>query len=291
MFQQILVPTDGAPGLERVSSLALELAVASGGSVHTIAVTDTRLEPEGMAEADRDAWRAAARAEGQAAVEAVADRAREVGVEPATAIREGAPYQEMLAYIEEAGIDLVVMGMYSGEETYPPQLGSTTERLMAFGDVPVLASQPGERTELAGPTEREWTVLIATDGSEVARAATEQGLAFADAYDAAVDVVHVLEADFFGDVANTEFVTNAARETGTEAVDGVVSMADKKGLSVSTAVTEGDPAEKILEHADTVDADIVVMGKRGIMSPFEDMLGGTVGRVIRRSNRPVLVTE
>ncbi|WP_431359039.1 universal stress protein [Halovenus amylolytica] len=52
-------------------------------------------------------------------------------------LRQGAPYEEILDYVDEQDIDLVAMGTH-GRAGVGPDLGSTTLRVVRNADVPVL---------------------------------------------------------------------------------------------------------------------------------------------------------
>ena len=54
-------------------------------------------------------------------------------------------------------------------------------------------------------------------------------------------------------------------------------------------VRSGDPAATLLEVADDVDADLVVVGTRGHGGPDELLLGSVARTVADRARRPTLV--
>lgn len=61
-------------------------------------------------------------------------------------------------------------------------------------------------------------------------------------------------------------------------------------VAVDTVVRHGDPAEQILDVADEVDADMIVLGGRK-RSPLGSLLFGSVSQAVTLdSSRPVLVT-
>lgn len=92
----------------------------------------------------------------------------------------------------------------------------------------------------------------------------------------------------------------AAAAGADEALDGQTqqelrSLLDRAapGLPASTtaavAVRVGDPAKEILLQAEECNADIIVMGMRGVGAAQKFMLGSTSEHVLRRSTVPVLV--
>jgi nucleotide-binding universal stress UspA family protein len=62
-------------------------------------------------------------------------------------------------------------------------------------------------------------------------------------------------------------------------------------LTTEAHVREGRPAEVILEHAEALSADLIVIGARGLSAPGEFRLGATAHRLIHYADCPVLVTR
>ena len=58
-----------------------------------------------------------------------------------------------------------------------------------------------------------------------------------------------------------------------------------------TLVTSGDPAERVLETARGLDADLIVMGTHGRKGLGHLVLGSVAERVVRESPVPVLTTH
>jgi nucleotide-binding universal stress UspA family protein len=52
---------------------------------------------------------------------------------------------------------------------------------------------------------------------------------------------------------------------------------------------KGVPFEEILKAADEVDSQLIVIGTHGYGMVQDALMGGTARRLVRRSNRPVLV--
>lgn len=118
-------------------------------------------------------------------------------------------------------------------------------------------------------------VLVATDGSDSGSRAVRAGIDFADAFDAAVDVLVVADGDL--SVADAERVADDARETGASS-----------RVRVRTNVVEGDAETAIVERATDLGADVVVMGRRGSGGLRERILGGVTEHVMRSYPGPVL---
>jgi nucleotide-binding universal stress UspA family protein len=62
-----------------------------------------------------------------------------------------------------------------------------------------------------------------------------------------------------------------------------------RGVGVQVIVRSGEPTATLLEVADDVDADLVVVGTRGRGGPAELLLGSVARTVADRGRRPTLV--
>ena len=137
-------------------------------------------------------------------------------------------------------------------------------------------------------------ILIPTDGSEYAEAAAETGLELAGVHDAAVHVVCVVETGPLGGL-RLPGDAGSAKEVIHERADTFVSRiaerANAAGLEVTTATPSGPPGSEILEYADDVDADLVVMATRGRGGIHRAALGSVADHVIRFGDVQVLVTK
>ncbi len=137
MFKRILLPTDGSEEAEAAVDQALDIARTYDAEVHALFVVDLML-----ARSDElgNELVQQLQEQGEEAVDWIRQRADEEMVDCKAIVRqEVSPYQAILDYVEEAGIDLVVMGTQgrSGLERF--FLGSTTELVVRRSPVPVIA--------------------------------------------------------------------------------------------------------------------------------------------------------
>lgn len=117
-------------------------------------------------------------------------------------------------------------------------------------------------------------VLVATDGSDVADAATEQGIALARGPEA---TVHVLS------VAPDE----ESRTLYEEFAAAVADDAREAGRVARSTVREGRPAGEILAYADEHDVDLIVVGTHGRTGIQQVLVGSVALEVVRDARRPV----
>jgi len=139
-YERILAPTDGSAPSNRGVDRAIELADRFGSTVHVLYVVDRGSRP-----GDWDIVVERQEARGEAALDDAGERADAAGVELEKHLRRGTPDEEILAFVEEADVELIVMGTHgrSGIDRIR-HAGSTTERVIRGATIPVFAVPPGE---------------------------------------------------------------------------------------------------------------------------------------------------
>jgi nucleotide-binding universal stress UspA family protein len=137
LYDHILVATDGSDVMLPVVEHAAKLAREHDATVHALYVIDAAGFTDLPMESSWENLRQMLQEEGQNALD---DVERRVGDDVAVegVIREGSPSAEIVAYAEEAGCDLVVMGTHGRQGLDHFLLGSVAERVVRTAKVPVL---------------------------------------------------------------------------------------------------------------------------------------------------------
>ncbi len=145
------------------------------------------------------------------------------------------------------------------------------------------------------------SILMSTDGSDVAKKGVEHGLALAKALKAKATVITVTEAlwidygsghasGWIPTEAEVESFHAACKERAGKVLDEARSMAQQIGISAELLhVPNAHPATTIIETAKSRGCDLVVMashGRRGLRKLF---LGSQTSEVLAAGNIPVLV--
>lgn len=145
------------------------------------------------------------------------------------------------------------------------------------------------------------TILIPTDGSEVAENAVEHGLDIAAKYDASVHALYVVDIDAVDIGLGTEQVERIKRgkfeempeltARAKEATEYVVERGDELGVEVTDSIAAGQPHTEIAGYAEENDVDMIVMGSAGRGGVRRVLLGSVAERTLRTSTIPVLVVD
>lgn len=137
MYDRILVPTDGSPGAKAAIDHAIHVATQNDAVVHAVHAeelidlddaTDGTTAEDTVLEADAET-----------ALAPVVDAAEDAGLEVVEAVVEGRAQDRLIEYVEEEGIDLIVMGTHGKDGLSRVLLGSTTEKVVRNSPAPVLA--------------------------------------------------------------------------------------------------------------------------------------------------------
>lgn len=134
------------------------------------------------------------------------------------------------------------------------------------------------------------SILIPTDGSETSEHAIEYGLDLAEAFDAKVHVLYVVEkeATYILTVGLSDEEMDRHKEWGEDTVSEVVERASERGLEGTGVVKTGRVAKQIVEYAEDNDIGTIVMGQKGRGATIDKYLGGTAQKVMQTTDIPVV---
>jgi nucleotide-binding universal stress UspA family protein len=140
MYDNVLLPTDGSVGVDRAIDHAIDAADRYDATLHVLYVVDSDVVNAYSGDEFVDGAEGAEETleeTGRESLDAVAERARDAGVETVTALRYGVPHEEILRYADEEDVDLTVMGSKTRSGDYRRMLGSVTERVSRQSPAPV----------------------------------------------------------------------------------------------------------------------------------------------------------
>lgn len=133
-------------------------------------------------------------------------------------------------------------------------------------------------------------ILVPTDGSKHAEHAVEYALDLAEAFDAKLHTLYVVEtkATYVITVDFTEKEMREYEEYGEETVTDVVERAEARGLQARGVVKAGRVPEEVVDYAEENDIDEIVIGKQG-HGAVQQFLGGAAQKVANMSDIPVTI--
>jgi len=141
-------------------------------------------------------------------------------------------------------------------------------------------------------------IMVPTDFSTFSDLAFKRALDFAEACNAKIHLIHVVEdaPDIFKlDRFNTEGQKKIMKDLEKQCKDSFSEQMAKfphaQKVDIETSVLRGIPSREILAMQKKINADMLVIGTHG-QSAFEDFLfGNTASKIIRYSKCSVLVVR
>ncbi|HEY3046422.1 MAG TPA: universal stress protein [Polaromonas sp.] len=140
-------------------------------------------------------------------------------------------------------------------------------------------------------------ILVPVDGSSTAGQAIDKAIAMAEAFKSEVTVIYVIDPYAFSGVGadfsygQAEYLSAATAEAN-EAIKHAKQAFQEHGITVTASVVEGHAIYRgILETAESVGADLLVMGSHGRRGLERLVLGSVTAQVLSHAHLPVLVVR
>lgn len=203
------------------------------------------------------------------------------------AVRIGTVEVAVVRYAEEHDVDLIVVGATGRTGLSRLLLGSTAERVVRYSHCSVLVARD------VPPSSR---VLVSTDLSTAALPAVERAKEEARLRSAKLDVLHVMDFSALGWAAAAGPLGGFAVPVPVEKMEemrriAVETLQALGGPDAGVHVAEGSPKRAIVSAAETLHADLVVLGTHGRTGLVRMALGSVAEAVVRSAPCSVLVVR
>jgi nucleotide-binding universal stress UspA family protein len=263
MTRRILAPLDGSGVSESILPYLETLLRAVDANVTLLYVTPVD---------DRHQEQAA---RGYLAGAAEGLRAKGASVE--VAVRWGSPAAEIAALAAAGPYDLIALCSHGRSGISRLLFGSVTEEVMHRATVPVFVVHPVERGMAPRPLRR---LVVPLDGSHRSASIVPHVGALARALNAPVELVTVVSPAHPADLPIEVVSQNIYRNQ---------KELQALGLEAGVSVLFGDPAEQVLEFADTRGGDLIAIATHGRTGLDHLRYGSVAETILRRSALPLLV--
>jgi nucleotide-binding universal stress UspA family protein len=140
-------------------------------------------------------------------------------------------------------------------------------------------------------------IVVGTDGSDTASEAVRQAVELAKLSDSRLDIVsaftpvpqHRIRAEAREAPGDVQYEIGP-REDVNLILDAASGEAKRSGVKeVQTHAREGDPADAIIDVAEEVDADLVVVGNKGMTGTRRFLLGSVPNNVSHHAPCSVII--
>jgi nucleotide-binding universal stress UspA family protein len=129
------------------------------------------------------------------------------------------------------------------------------------------------------------TVAVGTDGSDTAAKAVSEALELAERFGAGLLVLSAYDGR--SGASSGEWISNAAEHAERVLAD-VEESATERGIECRSAMEEGDPGDVLVRLAERHDADLLVVGNKGME---RRVLGSVPNTVTHKASCSVLVVK
>jgi nucleotide-binding universal stress UspA family protein len=139
-------------------------------------------------------------------------------------------------------------------------------------------------------------ILVATDGSELVKRAVALAIEIAKLSEAKLYAVYVIALEgnsifHSRDEEQKKVLRKHLRMEGKKATAYVENVGRTANVGVESIILEGNPANKIIDFAEEIDSDLIVMGTQGKTGIQRFLIGSVSENVVRHSKRAVLVVR
>tara|TARA_R110002110_G_scaffold84563_1_gene219694 strand:- start:982 stop:1830 length:849 start_codon:yes stop_codon:yes gene_type:complete len=280
-MKKILLATDLSARSDRALDRAVNLARLHEAALEIVHVVDEDL-PDALATAQRDAARSAIEAEiGQL------DSANELAVSVHVVL--GRAHVDILDLAEKTDAEIIVLGMHRIEPIKDMFRGTTVERIIRGGQLPVLLV----RDRVGGPYGN---ALVGVDFSVYSRRAVEFAVKLVPG--GAFHLVHAYDVPFKGFLhgSDTRRVVNQQQK---DQFDRMIEdemagfLAGIKGSPprIEQIMEEGVAREVIARQVDLLKPELLVIGTHGRTGVAHALLGSVAEDVLNNPPCDVLVVK
>ncbi len=140
------------------------------------------------------------------------------------------------------------------------------------------------------------SIVVGTDGSETATQAVRQAIDLAKQVGAKIELVSAYEPVSDSRLRNEKTQAPAdlqwmvnAREDVDATLEAAAEEVREAGIDVGTFPRQGDPADAILDVAEEHDADLIIVGNKGMTGAKRFLLGSVPNKVSHHAPCSVLI--
>jgi nucleotide-binding universal stress UspA family protein len=138
------------------------------------------------------------------------------------------------------------------------------------------------------------TILVAIDGSETSQHAFDKAVDMAKAGNAKLHAAYVIETGLFSSLPadNTvEIMYNVLRKEGEAVLDKAKVKAAAAGVTLVTHFKSGHAGSEVISLADTIQADLIIVGSHGKSQTDRLLIGSVSTFVVTHSTVSTLVVR
>lgn len=201
------------------------------------------------------------------------------------------PETAIVEHATEHDVDLVVMGTHGRRGMNRLLSGSVAEAVVRKAPCPVFTVVTQEERPPQTPIDR---ILVPVDLSEQSPLVVDHAVALAQAYDASLDLLHVVEEAAFPAAYGMDPLSPShpdVQARAREALNALVDDGVETDVPIRSHILSGYAARDIVDFATEHTADLVVMATHGRTGLQRFLIGSVTEKVVRSAPCPVFTVK
>ena len=298
-LKSILVATDFSEASEKPLRHALAIARHYGAKFYLVHVVSslgfTLVGPDAVNAATEAVWRDARKLEDD-----LVQRGALAGLRHEVIVRQGNVWEELEKVIRQEEVNLVVIGTHGRRGLGKLLLGSVAEQVFRHADCLVLTVGPG--SSLENPVESARAIrpfMFAADFGGASLHALPYAISSANHFGAKLVLLHVVpsvpmpEGPRWYTPGDVMQMRENARMASLRRLEELTAQNAELAVKPEFMVEFGLPSEMILQAADTLKADGIIMGlhRSTHIGTASHMPWATAYEVVCRASCPVLTVK
>ncbi len=306
MYKKVLVPLDGSELAETVFTYAKELAGRMGLELiflHVCAPDERELLPMRRAYVEHAADVAKCEAEELQEKDGVKPACEVVPAQAEVAV--GYPADEILRYAEAHKADLILMATHGRSGIRRWAMGSVADKVLRTSKIPVWLVRAEVPEEVVRDKLTTRRILVPLDGSKLAESvlphvetlAKQRGIGPVE-----VTLLRVCKPSIISfDYEESGMPRSRKKQADKELADckrtseryftRVKRRLEQAGAKVQSVVLEGEPADEIIEYADSNHFNLIVMASHGRSGISRWAYGSVASKVLTGVSSPIFLVR
>ena len=208
---------------------------------------------------------------------------------------------EILGFIRNSGINLIIMATHGRSGITNLVMGSVANKLVRASEIPVLLLRPDGSKRADQDANGARKVIIPLDGSRIGESAVSLAQTFISNFgdkQSEIILLSVCEPNpvqsgypiIVSEAEQAAVVKEFKHELEAEKyLSRMAKIVKNDGFNVSTEIVTGDPAAKIIEQACENAVNLIAMATHGRSGITRIAYGSVAEAVIHRTKTPILL--
>ena len=298
MFEKLLVPLDGSELAEVALPYAEELTGRLNSEVVLLHVSESQEQVGSQMHELYMSHLVEAVERGIQEYQRLSGIPESEATKVKSVILSGTPAEVIINYAEANDIGLIIMAAHGRSGIGRWTVGGVADKVLRGSHIPVALIRAGGPRPVTRKKGLLTKALLPLDGSKVGEAALPYVEELAMRLKTEVTLLQIVQPKYVAVGAEpwdyspyrAEWVT-AMEQSARAYLAGIEQRLKAKGIVVSSKIESGGAAERIIEVAEQIDADVIAMSTHGRSGLARWALGSIADKLIHSGNIPLILVR